>query len=114
MKKTKMLKKNYEFKIVLTKGKHYSGKYIELYVKDNNIKYNLLGLAISKKIGKAVIRNYIKRIFRESYKELENEIKTGKSLVFLCKKKVDIKKINFKNIQEDMKFIFDKANLKIN
>ena len=29
MKKTKMLKKNYEFKNVLTKGTYYSGKYID-------------------------------------------------------------------------------------
>ena len=29
MKTTEMLKKNYEFKQVLTKGKYYSGKYIK-------------------------------------------------------------------------------------
>ena len=32
MKKTKMLKKNYEFKNVLTKGKYYSGKRIEAFI----------------------------------------------------------------------------------
>ena len=31
MKKTEMLKKNYEFKNVLTKGKFYRGKEIEIY-----------------------------------------------------------------------------------
>ncbi len=49
MKKTKMLKKNYEFKNVLTKGKYYSGRYIEAFIRDNNKNYNLLGLAISTK-----------------------------------------------------------------
>ena len=36
MKKTRMLKKNYEFKNVLTKGKYYGGKQIEIFVLKNN------------------------------------------------------------------------------
>ena len=42
MKNTKMLKKNYEFKLVLTKGKYYSGKCIEAFVIKNNEKNNKL------------------------------------------------------------------------
>ena len=53
MKKTKMLKKNYEFRKVLSKGKYYSGKNIEAYVLENNKKdCNFLGLAISVKTAK--------------------------------------------------------------
>ena len=33
MDKTLKLKKNYEFKIVLTKGNYYSGKYLDVFVK---------------------------------------------------------------------------------
>ena len=33
MKKTKMLKKNYEFKNVLSKGKYFSGKNIVVFIK---------------------------------------------------------------------------------
>ena len=40
MKKTKMLKKNYEFKKILSKGTYYSGKNIEVFIKKENI--NLL------------------------------------------------------------------------
>lgn len=112
MKKTKMLKKNYEFKKVLSKGKYYSGENIEAFIKDNNKNYNFLGLAISVKIGKAVRRNKIKRLIRENYKILEPQIKDGKSIVFLWKKKVDIEKATFENIKSDMNNIFDKANIK--
>ena len=52
-----MMKKNYEFKSVLSKGNYYSGKYIEAFVKKNNNIYNMLGIAISVKIAKAVKRN---------------------------------------------------------
>ena len=112
MKKTKMLKKNYEFKKVLSKGKYYSGKNIEAFIKDNNKNYNFLGLAISVKTGKAVRRNRIKRLIRENYKILESEIESGQSIVFLWKKKVNIEKATFDNIKEDMNNIFDKANIK--
>jgi ribonuclease P protein component len=112
MKKTKMLKKNYEFKKVLSKGKYYSGRNIEAFIINNNKNYNLLGLAISVKIAKAVKRNKIKRLIRECYKIEEAQIKSGKSIVFLWKKNVDIENATFENIRNDMNFIFDKANLK--
>ena len=115
MKKTKMLKKNYEFKNVLTRGKYYSGKRIEAFIKYNNsnININFLGVAISSKIAKAVRRNKIKRLIRENYKILEPQIVNGKSIVFLWKKKVDIENATFENIKSDMNYIFEKSNIKI-
>lgn len=112
MEKTKMLKKNYEFRNVLTKGKYYSGKNIEAFIKDNNKKVNFLGLAISVKTCKAVGRNRIKRLIRENYKILESQIQEGKTIVFLWRKQADIKNANFVNIEKDMNDIFDKANIK--
>ena len=40
MKKTLMLKKNYEFRNVLNRGKYYSGRYIEVFIKQNGNKKN--------------------------------------------------------------------------
>ena len=53
MKKTEMLKKNYEFKTVLSKGKFYKGIEIEIFILKNNKKRNFLGIAIGTKNGKA-------------------------------------------------------------
>jgi ribonuclease P protein component len=113
MKKTKMLKKNYEFKNVLSKGKYYSGKYIEAFIRENRKKeeINYLGIAIGVKIAKANKRNYIKRLIRENYKNCEDLLETGYSIVFLWKKKKDTQNANFENIKEDMNQIFDKAHL---
>ena len=51
---TDTLKKNYEFKNVLTKGKYYNGNYIDIYIKKNNKNFNYIGIAVSVKVGKAV------------------------------------------------------------
>lgn len=114
MKNTKMLKKNYEFKDILSKGKYFYGKNIDAFIKNNNKNCNFLGLAISKKSGKAVKRNRIKRLIRENYKILEPQIRNGKSIVFLWKKNSDIKNTNFKNIEEDMNKIFEKSKIFLN
>ncbi len=111
MKKTKMLKKNYEFKHVLSKGRGYFGKNISAFILDNGKKYNLLGLAISVKTAKAVRRNQIKRLIRENYYKQEEKILSGKSIVFVYNKKADIKKANYKNIKDDMEEIFNKAKI---
>ena len=112
MKKTKMMKKNYEFKYVLSKGQYYSGKYVEAFIKKSKVQeINFLGIAIGVKIAKAVKRNHIKRLIRENYNGFEREIKSGFHIVFLWKKRVAIENATFENIKNDMKIIFDKANL---
>ena len=111
MKKTEMLKKNYEYKRVLTKGKYYSGKYIEAFIKTKNNNKNFLGIAIGVKIAKSVKRNHIKRLIRENYKNLEEKVNSGNTVVFLWKKKIDIKNANYKNIKQDMEDIFHKSKL---
>lgn len=107
-----MLKKNYEFKKVLSKGKYFSGENIEVFIKNNNYKdKNYIGLAISTKVGKAVVRNNIKRLIRESYKNIENNTKSGYSIIFLWKKNVSSEKANYYSINKDILDIFDKANI---
>lgn len=115
MKKTDTLKKNYEFKRVLTKGKYLSGKYIDCFYINNNLKEkNLIGIAISSKIAKAFKRNSIKRLIREVYKEIEENIKTGKSFVFLWKKSRDVSNATYVNIKKDIYQIMKEMNMFIN
>ena len=111
MKKTKMLKKNFEYRIVLNKGQYYSGKYIVAFIKKNNKNMNFLGIAIRSKLGKAVKRNYVKRIIREVYKNIEKQIKTGYNIVFLWRKKVDIKQACYDNVKKDMIKILNDAEI---
>lgn len=111
MNNTEMLKKNYEFKYIFLKGKYISGKYVEIYIKKNNSSKNFLGIAISKKIAKSVKRNRIKRLIKENYRLLEKDLKVGNSIIILWKKNISIEEAIFKNIENDLKSIFKKANI---
>ena len=106
-----MLKKNYEFKNVLTKGKYYGGKQKEIFVLKNNKPFVMLGIAVSKKVGNSVSRNKIKRLIKENYRLLEKDVKENNSLVILWKKNVDKEEANFYKIKEDMHKIFEKAEI---
>ena len=113
MKKTKMLKKNYEFSIVFSKGTYYSGRVIEAFILNNRHDSNYLGLAIRSKAGHEYKRNRIKRLLRESYRVVENKISSGLSIVFLLKKKANIDEVNFNLVKSDMEYILKKANVLI-
>jgi len=111
MKKTVMLKKNYEFRKVLSKGKYYSGEFIEALILANNKAQNSLGIAVNTKIGSAVERNHLKRLIREVYYSFEESIIEGQEVVFLWKKKQSVENATYKNIEKDIQHIFDKAKI---
>lgn len=111
MRKLETLKKNYEFKYVLSKGRYYRGKYLTIYIKENRKNKNIIGIAVNTKLGKAVKRNHAKRLIRENYRVLKFGLNQGYNIVFLLNKNVEINKLDFFDIQNDMINIFNKANL---
>ena len=112
MKKTITLKKNYEFRKVLSKGTCFSGKNIIAFIQKNKQqKENFLGIAISSKICKAVTRNRLKRLIRESYYIYEKQISKGNKIVFLWNKKANPEEVYFQDIKNDMEKIFKQANI---
>ena len=111
MLKTDTLKKNYHFKNILKKGKYYKGKCIDIYIKNNNKEKNYIGIAVGVKLAKAVKRNRVKRLIRENYRILENNMKKGNSIVFICRKNQNIEEINVNDVKEDMVNILKSAEI---
>ena len=87
MKFTQSLKRNYQFGFVYNKGKSIANKFLVVYVVKNR-KYtqsNRLGITVSKKVGKSVVRSRVTRLIKESYRLSEDEIKTGYDIVVLAR-----------------------------
>ncbi len=111
MRKINTLKKNYEFKNVLSRWKFYIGKQISIYVLKNKKKINVIGIAVSTKQCGAVQRNRIKRLIRENYRLIKDNLKQGNDIVFLWNKKGEVKEANYYTIEKDMLNLLKKAEL---
>ena len=111
MRKIRTLKKNYEFRRVLSKGQFYIGKQITIYITKNRINENAMGIAIATKTCNAVKRNRIKRLIRENYRLIKNDIKAGHNIVFLWNKRDFAENANFYIIKKDMEKCLKRADL---
>ncbi|MEW6067910.1 MAG: ribonuclease P protein component [Nitrospirota bacterium] len=67
------LVKKRDFEQVFREGLTAASKYLVIYAKPNELNFSRLGLSVSKKIGKAVKRNRIKRLLREAMRRLLKE-----------------------------------------
>ena len=108
MKNTKIIKKSYEFKNIFKNGTCYSSNNLCLFVNKNK-DFNKFGIAISKKFGKSVKRNHIKRLIRESYKLNEKYLNDNYNVLIMVRKDSKESNINFHVINDEIKKLLKKA-----
>lgn len=80
--------KNYDFRIVYNRGKAFSNNLFVIHILRNRKNYNeinRLGISISKKVGKSVIRNKIRRRVYEVYRLNLHKLKKGYDIVFVAR-----------------------------
>ena len=85
MKFSESLKKNSHFQNVYKNGKSYANRFFVMYVLDNNLGRNRLGISVSKKVGNSVVRHHITRIIREAYRLQEERFCCGLDLVVIAR-----------------------------
>ena len=100
------LKKEKDFNLVFNKGKRlYSSSMTVIYFPSKEIK---AGFAVSKKHGKSVKRNRIKRLLRESFRSFLPDFGQNFFFVFIPKVNDDYSLMKFK---KDMEYLFKKGGM---
>ena len=97
MKFSESLKKNRDFQNVYNNGKSYANKYLVMYVFENNLNKNRIGISVSKKVGNSVIRHHITRLIRESYRLQEDVFNSSLDIVVIARGTA--KEVGYKEIE---------------
>ena len=91
------LKKNRDFQNVYNTGKSYANKYLVMYVLENQLQKNRIGISVSKKVGNSVIRHRITRLIRESYRLQEDVFNSGLDIVVIAR--TNARYVGYKEIE---------------
>ena len=97
MKHSESLKKNMDFQNVYKNGKSYANKYLVMYILENNLDRNRIGISVSKKVGNSVIRHRITRLIRESYRLQEEMFNSSLDIVVIAR--AAAREVGYKEIE---------------
>ena len=87
MKKTVSIKENKDFKRLYYRGKSVANDILVVYCRQNPYPYCRLGLTVSSKVGKAVVRNRVRRLIKESYRLMEDRVRRSMDIVVVARSK---------------------------
>ena len=85
MRFSKALKENHIFQRLYHKGHSCAGKYMVVYCRPNHMGFNRVGYTVSKKLGKAHVRNRTRRRIREVYRLNEEKFQPGWDIVVVAR-----------------------------
>lgn len=88
MKKAHRLTKDRDFRRVRGEGKSWGQTSMMLFARANGLEVSRYGFVVSKHIGKATVRNRVKRLMREAVRQFHPQIPPGWDLVLLARKPI--------------------------
>ena len=74
-----------EYRFVFKTGEKFVGRHFICYLVRRENEGSKLGFAVSRKVGKAIVRNRIKRYLREFYRTHRSGFSTGFWLVIVAR-----------------------------
>ena len=109
MRYTESIKENRDFRRLYNKGKTAVNPSFAIYVRPNRLGKNRIGLTVGTKVGKAVCRNRVRRLIRESYRLQEDMLRLGFDIVIVAR--VRTNGMTFRQIDAALKDLMSKLKL---
>ncbi len=79
------LRKGKEFSDAYKYGNSKANKYLVMYIHNNDLTYNRIGISVSKKVGNSVVRHRIRRLIRECLRLNGDVFNTGLDIVVIAR-----------------------------
>ena len=99
--------KKIQFALVYDEGRSWTGKEIVVRAIPNGLPLTRFGFTVSRRIGKAVVRNHIKRLLREITRKLT--VKTGWDIVLIAR--VPAAKTGYAALSRSVSGLLNRAGL---
>lgn len=103
------LKKSWEFQRAYKKGKKYWDTYFVIYVFNTQLRQPRLGITVSKKVGKSVQRNRVKRLIREAFRMLRLDINQHYDIVVVGRNAAC--SLSVYHVKESLHKLFNRASI---
>ena len=81
--KNRRLVSNRQFKAVLNRNRRAADKFLTLFVAENTAGHARLGVSIGKSCGAAAVRNRVKRLLREAFRQSQDRVPQGFDYVLM-------------------------------
>ena len=108
MKFSTSLKLNHIFRR-LYRGNGQANSCLVLYARKNRSDINRVGITVSKKLGKAVVRNRVRRRLREVYRLNEEKFLPGWDIVIVARSRAV--EVSFQKLTESLLSLAEQADL---
>ena len=104
------IKKDSDFRRVYQRGKSLADRNLVIYTMKNKSDKSRIGISISKKVGKAHVRNRIRRCIKEAYGlNIDERVQAGYDMVFIAR--ISAADKDYREIERSLKYICKKANI---
>ena len=107
------IKKTKCFRAVYSNGRQAVNAYFVVYALKNNTDVNRLGISVSKKVGKAVVRSRVKRMVKEACRLRAHSISKGYDIVIVARPPVGAlpRDIIFRDVDKALEALFVRLRL---
>ena len=75
-----------DYRAIYSSGLKVNSERFVLFGRENNLDHHRLGITVSRKIGGAVVRNRVKRLFREIFRKSSSDLPNHCDLVVNAKR----------------------------
>jgi len=109
MGKLPVIKRNNDFRRVYSKGKYASSDSLVLYYIKRRADTVRIGITTSKKVGKSVVRNRMRRLVRENIRYIYGQLAPGMDLVIVVRKADP--SADFHSIGKELRYLLKKLDI---